>query len=132
MAYFWPSKKVCIQVMARPMTKLFQFLTCLAIIVLIVMSLRPSLSTGGVPNGDKVLHFLAYGFLAGLARLGWPKLWGGWIVFGLITLGWLMELGQHMMNQGRTASFADGIANSMGVLLVVALFHIYQLRKNNS
>jgi len=45
-------------------------LTLVAIAVVLLMSLRPSVSVGGVAHVDKILHFGAYAVLAGLARLG--------------------------------------------------------------
>lgn len=113
---------------APPMTRLFQILTLLAILVILYMSLRPGVSTGGIQHADKLMHLLAYALMAGLARLGWPSLWGGWIVLGFIAMGVAIELAQHFMALGRTGSLADGLANAAGALLAICLFHSYRRR----
>jgi len=110
------------------MTRLIQGLAILATLIVIYMSLRPSFSTGGVPNADKVLHLLSYAVLAGLTRLGWPRVWGGWVVVGFISLGVVLEVAQHFMALGRTGSIADAIANALGVLLAVIIFHLIRNR----
>ena len=111
------------------MTRIFQILAFLATLAVIILSLRPNLPSVEVSNSDKVMHFLAYGVLAGLTRLGWPRFWGGLIVIGFIGLGIGLEFGQHLMAQGRTASIADALANSAGAILAVTLYHIYHRRK---
>ena len=111
------------------MTRIFQFLAISTTLAVIILSLRPSLPSIEVPNSDKLMHFLAYGVLAGLTRLGWPRLWGGLIVIGFILLGVGLEFGQYLMAQGRTASIADAFANSVGAILAVTLYHIYHRRK---
>jgi len=113
------------------MTRLFQILAILATLFVIYMSLRPSFSVGDVSHGDKVMHFLAYAVLAGFTRLGWPGLWGGWIVTGFIWLGIGLEIGQHMMAQGRTGSILDALANSLGVIVITLIFHLYRRRNSN-
>ena len=112
------------------MTRLFQLLAIFATLFIIYMSLRPSVSVGGVPHGDKVMHFLVYAVLAGLTRLGWPRLWGGWIVIGFVALGIGLEIAQHMMAVGRTGSVADALANSLGILVVIISFHLYRRRNS--
>lgn len=107
---------------------IFKGLTVLAIAVIVVMSLRPSVSMGGIAHIDKVLHLGAYAVLAGLARLGWPKLWGGWIFLTLAILGIGIEIAQHLMNLGRTGSLADIAANLIGAGLPLILFHIFWTR----
>ena len=112
------------------MTRLFQLLAILATGVVIYMSLRPGVSTGGIPHADKVMHLLAYGVLAGLTRLGWPRLWGGFIILGFVGLGVALEMAQHFMAQGRTGSLADAVANALGVILVTFIFHLYRRKKH--
>lgn len=111
------------------MTRIFQILTILTLIFILYMSFRPSVSTGGVEHADKVLHLLAYGFVAGLARLGWPREWGGWIVLFLVSIGVSIEIGQHIMALGRTGSIGDALANATGVLLAVIIFHFIRRRQ---
>jgi len=129
MAKFWPSQLLIVMSISATMTRIFQILAISTTLAVIILSLRPSLPSIEVPNSDKLMHFLAYGVLAGLTRLGWPRLWGGWIVIGFILLGVGLELGQYLMAQGRTASIADAFANSVGAILAVTLYHIYHRRK---
>jgi VanZ family protein len=101
----------------------FKCLTLAALVVILVMSLRPSVPIGDVPNIDKLVHFGAYAVLAVLMRLGWPKLWGGWIFIGLALFGIGIEIGQHAMNLGRTGSLADTAANLLGTAFPLLIFH---------
>lgn len=113
------------------MTKIshiFKCLTLSAFAVILFMSLKPSVSVGDVPHIDKVLHFGAYAVLAVLARLGWLKLWGGFIFIGLALFGIGIEIAQHIMNLGRTGSLADIAANLMGAALPLILFHFFWTR----
>ena len=109
-------------------TLIFKCLTIAALLTVLVMSLRPSAITGGPANIDKVLHLVAYGVLAGLARLGWPKLWGGTIFLGLAVFGIGIEIAQHLMPLGRTGSLADTAANLLGTALALIFFHIFWTR----
>lgn len=113
---------------ALSMTRLFQLLTVLAALITIYMSLRPGFSTGGLPHMDKVKHLLTYALMAALARMGWPRLWGGWIVLGFIAMGVALELAQHFMALGRTGSLADALANAAGAVLAISLFHFFRHR----
>ena len=65
---------------------------------------------------DKLLHFTAYFGLSGLA---WVALGGGrrgWLgMLGLIAFGGLLELVQGAV--GRDVSFADELANTLGVVM---------------
>ena len=103
---------------------IFKCLTLAALAVILVMSLKPSVSAGSLPNMDKVLHFGAYAILAGLARLGLPKLWCGWIFLGLGLFGGGIEIAQHMMNIGRMGSIADLVANLLGIVFSLLIFHL--------
>ena len=107
---------------------LFKCLTLTALAVILVMSLRPSVSVGGMQHMDKVLHLGAYVVLSGLARLGWPKLWGGLIFLGLAVFGVGIEIAQHTMNLGRTGSVADIAANLTGAALPLIVFHFFWTR----
>ena len=107
---------------------LFKCLTFAALILVLVMSLRSSVSIGDVPNIDKLAHFGAYSVLASLARLGWLKLWGGWIFLGLALFGIGIEIAQHTMNLGRTGSFADTVANLLGAAFPLLVFHFVWTR----
>lgn len=111
---------------------LFKCLTLAALAVILIMSLKPSVSIGPIANMDKLLHFGAYGILAGLARLGWPKLWGGWIFLGLAMFGCGIEVAQETMNLGRTGSIADIIANLLGTAFPLLIFHAVWTRHQHS
>ena len=107
---------------------LFKGLTFAALLVVLVMSLRPSVSIGDVPHADKLVHLAAYAVLSGLARLGWPKVWGGLIFAGLAVFGIGIEVAQHTMNLGRTGSIVDILANLLGTALPLVFFHYVWIR----
>lgn len=109
-------------------SQIFKILTVAALIVVLVLSLRPSINMGGPANMDKILHLGAYAVLAGLARLGWPNLWGGLIFLLLAGYGIGIEILQHFMAFGRTGSLADTAANLTGAGLSLILFHIFWTR----
>lgn len=106
----------------------FKILTLAALLVVLVMSLRPSLSVGGAQHIDKVLHLGAYAVLAGLSRLGWPNIWGGWLFSFWAIFGIGIEIAQHTMAWGRTGSLADIIANLTGAAITLTFFHIFWTR----
>ncbi len=89
----------------------------------------------GAPEmSDKVMHFLAYGGLTGLMGLAFPtaKLWRIFLVASLV--GICLEFGQAVLSVGRTASFADQIANMGGAALAVfcwlaLVFITYKLKQ---
>ena len=78
-------------------------------------SLRPAPEMMGVAGADKLLHLLAYGLIAGVAR--WAGLRGVWAVALAALWGAGLELGQGWMPTGRDASLADAAANLVGALL---------------
>ncbi len=74
----------------------------------------------GAPEvSDKVMHFLAYGGLAGLMGLAFPKagLWRIFLIASLVGVG--LEVAQGTAGTGRMASPADQIANMSGAALAV-------------
>lgn len=93
---------------------------CLALYaaLLIFFSLE---STAGptVSMSDKWLHFLAYGGLAGLMAMSWPRMPLKYVFLTGAVLGAGLEIGQGMMGRGRTASIADQIANMCGLLIFI-------------
>jgi VanZ family protein len=107
---------------------IFKILTSAALITVLIMSLRPAVDMGGPAHIDKVAHLGAYGVLAGLARLGWPKLWGGSIFLGLALFGIGIEIAQHLMPLGRTGSLADTATNLLGAALALTFFHVIWTR----
>ena len=89
----------------------------IATVAVIVLSLKPSHNISSAAGVDKVVHFMAYGVLAGLWSAGVPKLRPVAIVLVLTALGGVLELGQGVMGLGRTASVLDGLANFGGASL---------------
>ena len=106
----------------------FKILTLLAAALIIVMSLRAATGTSSVQHLDKVMHLGCYGVLAGLARLGWWRVWGGWIFLICVTMGVGLEFAQAAMPLGRTGSLADAIANTLGVAIILIGFHYWRVR----
>lgn len=107
---------------------IFKCLTIAALTVVLVMSLKPSVSVGDVPHADKLLHFGAYAVLSVLARLGWPKRWGGFLFLGLAFFGIGIEMAQHIMDLGRMGSLADIAANLLGAAIPLIFFHFFWTR----
>ncbi|MHC5114935.1 MAG: VanZ family protein [Planctomycetota bacterium] len=77
-------------------------------------------SAAGMPDPDKIAHFVAF---AGLAFLLWrtqwvpdPRLWAA------LLLGWpvLDEVTQALPILGRSTSWQDVLAGQLGVIVVVA------------
>gem|GEM_PF-3564739 len=96
---------------------------CLYLILLTYLSLVPVVP--GEPDvSDKLLHFIAYGGLTGLAAAAWPRLKIIYLFFGVSFVGALLEFGQGVLNIGRMASFADQIANMSGAALALAIWII--------
>ena len=62
---------------------------------------------------------MAYAALTGLLALGWPKLPLKLMFLGPALIGALLEIGQALMPYGRTGSWADMAANTLGGLFVV-------------
>ncbi len=84
-------------------------------------SLRPAGTGGAIPHLDKVLHLIVYALLALAISLAWPKISKLKVFWGCAAFGGLMEFGQALFGIGRTASFFDGLANSLGAALGVYL-----------
>lgn len=73
---------------------------------------------------DKLKHVGAFGVLAFLARLSWPRqpYWG--LALGLTGFGVMIELVQGLSGWGRTASVADVIADLVGLALGFAAYEV--------
>ena len=80
-------------------------------------SLRPAGTGGAIPHMDKVLHLSVYALLSLGLALAWPKLSKFRIFWGCLVFGLVLELGQGAMGSGRTASFWDAAANSLGAAM---------------
>ena len=74
---------------------------------------------------DKVYHFLAYCWLAGLALVGWGGRWAVVLALLLVPLGGGLEWLQGFV-PGRTASTLDFLANSLGICAGFALHGVRQ------
>jgi len=114
-----------IKTVNRPIHKglntLALFLFLAASMTVAIYSLVPS-SSVGVETSDKIMHFIAYGGLAGLLLLARPVL-SLWRVFLMISaIGIALEIAQGLAPTGRTASIFDQIANSCGAALAIMVW----------
>ena len=80
---------------------------------------------------DKTYHLIAYFLL----MLSWLYAFSNrekfkenvkYVIIGCIFFGIIIELLQGTITSYRTASFLDIIANTSGVLLAVAIFHVFE------
>lgn len=101
---------------------LWSGLWCLAIAVVVVVSLIPAPSLAELPAGsDKVEHFLAYWVLAVCAVqlfARWPALLGAGL--GLVLLGIGLEYAQGALTETRLMDRLDALANTLGVIAGLA------------
>lgn len=88
--------------------------------VLLFAGLRPEPVPQEFVQQDKLHHLLGLAVFVYTLRLAMPRLHGAWLAaIGLVAAA-LIELGQGLLPL-RTASLADMGANSLGVLLGLAL-----------
>lgn len=92
------------------------------------ISLIPAGGGGSFPHADKVMHFLAYGALAGGLGLGWPRLGLRRVVLYAFLFGAMVEVAQWLAPTGRTASLFDMIANGTGALLAAYVLSLIRRR----
>lgn len=89
-------------------------------LLMVYLSLMPLSGPVGVEHSDKLAHLLAYGVFTLLAFMSATRqrqfLLG---CVGIVLFGIAMEVLQSFI-PGRQMSFWDCIANSLGVLLVLA------------
>ena len=97
----------------------------ISILLVSYYSLTPSLEFPvDFWNADKVYHFLSYGWLAILPIFGYAKKQRALIAsVSMIFLGIGLEIGQIFV-PGRTFSFLDILANSLGVFIGIG-FGLY-------
>ena len=96
-----------------------------ALVMVAWQSLLPANGLQGIPHMDKVVHFLIYGllcFLAVKAQLSKRYLWP---FLGVISFGLLIEVLQGAMGWGRTASFWDMLANTLGAAVMLGLLKLF-------
>ncbi len=93
------------------------------------LSLAPPGEVSAPPISDKLLHFIAYGGLGGLAAAAAPMgrrllAWGGATVYGAG-----LEIAQGLGAAGREASVLDAAANAAGagagVLALIGLARLF-------
>ena len=94
-------------------------------------SLRPTGTGNIVPHLDKLIHLVVYGLLGATIALAWPKFSKLKIFWGCVGFGAALELAQGFMAVGRSASFFDSLANSLGAAIGVSVIAIIarKLRK---
>ena len=101
---------------------LWSTLWCLAIAVVVVVSLVPSTELPDMPPGsDKWEHFLAYAALAAFAVQlydRWPSLLGAGL--SLVLLGVGLEYAQGALTETRMMDRWDALANTLGVIAGLA------------
>ena len=106
-------------------------------ITIAILSLSKMPKEGiSVPSSDKLSHLIAYFFL----MLAWLysiikqqnfKSKVKYVVFGCFIYGIIIEVLQSAITSYRTASYLDILANSMGILLAILTFYIFE-KKNLS
>ncbi len=99
---------------------------------LFALSSRPTLPVGLGSGLDKVAHFGAYTLLGlllarGQARSGIAVLWA--VAAGLL-IGGLDEFYQGFV-PGRATELADWIADALGVLTGISLYHLWRAHWTN-
>lgn len=104
--------------------------TCfaLALAVVTVLLLLPSDELPKTGVWDKFEHALTFAVLALLGTAAFPErrhAW--WLAFGLIGFGAICEILQTWV-PGRAVSFADGLANAVGVLVAAAALALFRKR----
>jgi VanZ family protein len=78
---------------------------------------------------DKILHFVAYIFLAIFPVLGMRRKWEALVGAGsMMLLGLLLEITQHFV-PGRSPELGDEVANMLGVLCGMALAFPFRARQ---
>ena len=80
---------------------------------------------------DKIYHLIAYFLL----MLSWLYVFCKketlqrnvkYIILGCIIFGIIIEILQGVITSYRTASYLDIVANTIGVLLAVVIFHVFE------
>jgi VanZ family protein len=100
----------------RPL--LWSALWCVAVALVVVLSLVPVPDLGQLPSGtDKVEHFLTYAALAAGAVQLYPR-WRSLLSVGvaLVLMGIGLEYAQGALTEYRMMDRADALANTLGVI----------------
>lgn len=97
-----------------------------------VLSLIKMPSNGlDIPSSDKVSHTIAY-FSLTLSwlytLLNWSKFQSRvkYAILGCFVYGIIIEVLQTSITSYRTASYLDILANSVGIVLAVLVFHLFE------
>jgi hypothetical protein len=96
-------------------------LWCLAVAMVVVLSLMPAPPMPDFDNSDKWSHFLAYGGLAACAVQlfrNWPALLGAGLALVLLGIG--IEHAQGALTTYRMFDPRDALANTVGVIAGLA------------
>ena len=113
----------------RPLTgyivTVFKVVFILAMSLIIYESLIAANSSPALNHFDKIVHFVAYFALVVLGLCAFPKAHMGWIVGTMIVLGTGLEAAQGLMGLGRSASFGDLIANTLGAVFPACLWGVF-------
>ena len=110
--------------------KLARVLFCAALAFTLYMMLQPhppSLVFDAL--GDKVEHAMAFGGMALLARLGFARAPDWLILERLSFLGAMIEVVQAIPSLQRDCDWRDWLADSIGVLLSLAIVRALRLRQ---
>ncbi|MEP1231529.1 MAG: hypothetical protein ABJG88_12710 [Litorimonas sp.] len=127
------SSKACANIIFAPMlwpnfaVRSFKILSIIFAVIIIHASLISAGSPNAIAHADKFFHALAYTALTGAIRLGWPVVWGGFIIMISTGLGIGLEFAQAAFAQGRMGSIWDALANLSGACIAIAA--LYPLRK---
>lgn len=95
------------------------------LVSLLLISTASMVSVMAPPSGnnfDKVLHIGAYGVLTFGMVLALPRRSLAVIFTAAFVYGVFIEFLQGTIGQGRTASWADALANGMGALIIILLW----------
>ncbi|WP_082680007.1 VanZ family protein [Paucibacter sp. KCTC 42545] len=108
----------------------WQWLFLLLLCVISFLALAPVPPKEMDTGWDKANHFLAFGSLAFVGRLAWPRARKLTLPLGLVAYGGAIELIQYFV-PGRSCEWADLFADSlgiaMGLLIVMALLKLLKL-----
>lgn len=112
----------------KPSSNLFMglFLVLLAaILFLTLMPAPPHVLLDDLPWGDKIEHFLAFGGLMLMGRLGFPRVSDWRWLEHLSFLGALIEVTQASPGVNRDCDWRDWVADSTGALIMLILMRLF-------
>jgi VanZ family protein len=111
-------------------------------IFIFVLSILPGKDFPTIPDWgdllaiDKIIHIAFYGLLAGLILRGKYKtqmpispLFALFVIVFSSSMGWFLEWIQGTFCEDRMADVMDGIANTIGAILGLIFFFLFQRKK---